>query len=383
MLDILTRQLFCRDDAKRVFFAVLVLVGFITSGCTRPPKEFILDSAGHRVTNGFRLLELGRIDDARREFRTALTLDPRCCDAYRGIGLSLGMQERFDQAFRAMGHARACAKTDKAKALADVGFLRLVTLKKGRDWVDRAEALFLKALDEDHNSSEAYYYMGVAYREARMLPKAVWAFRKAVKLGGPFRERAEDALALVNKVIAAKPETQLGRAMAFKAALTRGEVAALIARELGCTRILGMHSAESICPAEPKARLPVPQDIRRYPYRAEIARILSVGIQGLTLFPDGSFRPDMPVTRSDFATILADIIRKLKLAPSKSKEIQSLVNPFDDLERDAPYFADVILCTRLTHMLDPDHGAFGPMELVSGADVLLAVRRLRDASGYE
>ncbi len=355
-----------------VLAVLIALTAFIINGCAAPPKEFRLDSAGHRVTNGFRLLDLGRIEDARREFKTALKLEPGFCEAYRGIGLSLVMQERFKEAFRAMEQARMCAKSKKERALAEVGFIRLTTLEKAKGWLHKAEQFFLAALDQDPDNFEAYYYMGIAYTQAKMLPKALGAFRKAARIGGPFRDRAKRALALVTKVIESKPQTQLGRDIALKPTLTRGEVAAVLVRELHLDDI-----------SKGKVRkISVPEDIKHHPYKAEIVAILGLGIQGMSLLPDGSFGPEMPVSRSDFATILAHIMKKLKVTEGREDGKAEAENPFDDIDEEAPYFADVVLCTKIAHLLEPDHGLFEPMELVSGADVLLAIRRLKNIMAH-
>ena len=370
-----------RGHIGLICMLLMGFLGLIVSGCATTTREFILDSPRHRLTNGFRLLELGRIEDARREFRSALKLDPNCCEAYRGIGLSFGMQERFEEAFKAMNQARLCAQGEKEKALANVGFMRLTTLQKGKNWIDRTERFFLEALDHDPDSFEAYYYMGAAYARAKMFPKALWAYQKAVEIDGPFREKAQSELDLISKVIKANPHSELGQNIALKTALTRADAAALFVRELHVVDVYREKGIKYL--SEETKNISVPEDITRHPFKKEIIKILRLGIQGLSLLPDGSFGPNMPISRSEFATMLAHIVRKVELIGPSEDQGREVRNPFEDVSEEAPYFADVILCARTTHVMQPDHGLFEPMELISGPEALLAIRKLKDMLGFE
>jgi len=353
---------------------LMILFALVVVGCAAAPKEFVFDSPKHRLTNGFRLLELGRSQDARREFKGALMLDSECCAAYRGIGLSLAMEERFQDAFKAMAQAKTCAHKEADKALAEVGFMRVVMLQKAKGWVDRVERYFEKALDFDPNSFEAYYYLGAAYAQGRMFRKALWAYNQAVKIGGPQRYNALSQLEMVKKVVEASPDTVLGEDMALKPVVTRADVAALFVRELHLGDIYLRRTKE---------KLAVPQDIRHHRFKKEIMEVLEMGIQGLTLLQDGSFSPEASVSRAEFATMLADILRHLCWKGLGRCNRDKMRNPFDDVSAEDPYFADVMICTRCSHIMGPEQGLFEPMELVSGPDALLAIKKLKIALAHE
>ncbi|RLB17409.1 MAG: hypothetical protein DRG63_03835 [Deltaproteobacteria bacterium] len=348
----------------------------LLAGCAGVSKEIVFDSPKHRVMSGFRLLELNRIEDARREFSKAVELDPSYSPAYRGLGLALGMKECFEAAFEAMEKAAVWAVTDEDKALADVGFLRLTTLQKGPQWMEEAERYFRKALEEQPNLSIHYYYMGVAYREAHRFLKASWAFKKAIVMRGELSERAEKELVMIEKILEARPDSALGKRLALKASITRAEAAALFVRELGIDKLY--VRAGLVDMALPTKGLVLPEDAARHVYKEEISQVLRLGIQGLTLLPEGSFDPDRPVTRSDFATMLADILRKVEKKPGLGTQLKKRKSPFEDVSKNAPYFSDVMVCAVKEKIMGPQDGLFDPMELISGADALLAIRRLKD-----
>ncbi|MBW2021505.1 MAG: S-layer homology domain-containing protein [Deltaproteobacteria bacterium] len=388
-----------KAGSKRAGICLMLCIGVLClSACVPATREFVLDSPEHRLTNGVRLLELGRIEDARYEFRMAFKLDPTCCTAIRGIAISLGLQERFEEAFRTMAHAKSCSKDDRDRSMAAVGFMRLCILRKATGWIERTENFFTEALEYFPSNFEAYYYMGLAYGQAGMFPKALWAFREAVKIGGSSCSKAKEELDSVKKVIEASPESDFARSVAFKDALTRADVAVLFIEELHLDKVYKERGigilGEMNYPAassgvsignhlnRPKGGLNAdffpPQDVVKHPYRDEISKVLRLGIQGLTLLPDGGFGPDLQVTRSEFATIVADILRKTAIGPLAGRSKNSERAVFSDISDRAPYLSDVLLCTTHLHLMATEQGLFHPMELLSGPDALLTISKLKD-----
>jgi Flp pilus assembly protein TadD len=69
-----------------------------------------LDTPFQHETNGRRLLERGKMDDACREFMRAIELDPQFTNAYIGLGLAQGRKGELQ---------KAKATMDKANTLAD------------------------------------------------------------------------------------------------------------------------------------------------------------------------------------------------------------------------------------------------------------------------
>lgn len=364
----------------RIEFWLIVCISVLwLYGCAPTPREFVLDSPEHRLTNGLRLLELGRVEDARYEFGEALRLDPSCCAALRGIAISLGLEERFEKAFELMNQAKSCAKDPRDKSMAAVGFMRLNELQKANGWFKRTEKFFDEALRYFPENSYAYYYMGIACGQAGLFPKALWAFEEAAKIGGPIGEKAEQRLNSVKKVIQAKPVSTSARNLALKEVLTRGDVAVLFIRELQLDKIYRERGIPFL--DESNKGFSLPQDVSKHPYKKEITKVLHLGIQGLTLLPGGGFGPNLQVTRSEFATMIADILRNIRVKDSAEAFTGGREVVFADISKKAAYRADVILCTVYFHLMEPEHGLFRPMDLISGPDALVAVAKLKNLIG--
>lgn len=187
----------------------LISVGLLVGGCGQGQKttETVLTSPEHHVINGYKLLDKGMINDAEREFRLALQYDPNLSSALRGMGYVDGIKRSFDLAFEAMEQAASQAHTSHDKALAYVGLIRLNTMRGEEGWLLQAEKYFSLALAEVKDLPEAYYYMGVAYVEARQFVQAENSFRKVVEIKKTFVPEAEEQLKKVQNNLRREPDS--------------------------------------------------------------------------------------------------------------------------------------------------------------------------------
>ena len=194
--------------------AVVCCMGFFLGGCG--PRsglypESTLGTPEHHVFNGFALLKMERPDDAQREFEQALRLDPKCSGAYRGIGWVEGRKGNFSAAFASMTQAREVAEKNEERALVEVGFLALYTMQKGPDWVQRAEQSFKAASLLAEDLPEAYFYLGIAYKQASRLADAEKAFERVLRINRSLVRESEEELASVRKILnpgSGTPSTQ-------------------------------------------------------------------------------------------------------------------------------------------------------------------------------
>jgi tetratricopeptide (TPR) repeat protein len=189
---------------------LICCLGFILAGCG--PRsglypESTLGTPEHNVYNGFALLRMGRPDDAQREFEQALRLDPKCSGAYRGIGWIEGRKGDFTAAFATMTYAKELAEKGREKALVEVGFMGLYTMQKGPDWLQRAEQSFNAASSLEEDLPEAYFYLGIAYKEAHRYAEAEKAFRKVIWIHGYLLPEAEEELASIQEILRADPRS--------------------------------------------------------------------------------------------------------------------------------------------------------------------------------
>ena len=142
--------------------------------------ESTLGTPEHYVFNGFALLKMERPEDAQREFEQALRLDPNCSGAYRGIGWIEGRKGHFPAAFAWMTQAKGLAQEKREKALVEVGYMGLHRMQKGSDWVQRVEENFRAASSLEEDLPEAYFELGMAYKQAHRHADAEKAFKKVI-----------------------------------------------------------------------------------------------------------------------------------------------------------------------------------------------------------
>jgi len=196
---------------KKAPLKVLCLIcfmGFFLGGCG--PRsglypEGTLGTPEHYVFNGFALLRMERPEDAQREFEQALRIDEKCSGAYRGIGWIEGRRGDFFAAFASMTHAKKIAETNEEKALVEVGFMGLYTMQKGPDWVQSVEQSFRAACLLEEDLPEAYFQLGIAYKQAHRYGDAEKAFRRVIWIHGSLLSEARGELESVQEILRGAP----------------------------------------------------------------------------------------------------------------------------------------------------------------------------------
>jgi tetratricopeptide (TPR) repeat protein len=199
--------------AERLVLEALALIccmGLFTAGCG--PRsglypESTLGTPEHHVFNGFALLKMERTDDAQREFEQALSLDPKCSGAHRGIGWIEGRKGDFAAAFASMNRAKEFAAKNDERALAEVGFMGLYTMQKGPDWVSAVEQSFGVACLLAEDLPEAHFHLGMAYKQARRYEDAEKAFKKVIWIHGSLVSESKEELASVQEILRAGPKS--------------------------------------------------------------------------------------------------------------------------------------------------------------------------------
>ncbi|MBN2123080.1 MAG: hypothetical protein JW821_02200 [Deltaproteobacteria bacterium] len=363
--------------------AVLVFLAFFFTGCgPRYRHEALLDSPEHHTVNGFKLISKGRLSDAKREFDMALQLDAVYSPAYRGQALALGMSGEFDPAFGAMSKALSHARKKEDMALAHVILMRLNAMKQGEGWMERVKGNFHLAIAEIPDFSEAYYYLGMALKQAFHLQEAEEAFRQVLGFNRLYAAEARSQLRILDKIRRADPRTALEKRISVQDHITRAETAALLVHDLNIAGMLGKGTpAGSAAPPEEAGREApeMPQDAGKHAFRKEIGVIIGLDIQGLRPFSDGTFEPEEAVARAGYALIIAHVFERAKgKTAAPGWRYRGGGSPFEDVSENTPYYDAILLCTRGMGVMEPEGGRFDPLNKISGADALLAIRKLKE-----
>ena len=391
---------------RRIWTLVALLVFSLALfvGCAKErAPESVMDTPEHHVFNGMKSFEKGELDEAQREFRLALELDRKYGPAHTGMGLvfaARSVQSRdekekedlFDEAFDSLRKGKQYARGKEQKVQARVGFIRVYTMTKPKDWLDDAEQNFNYAVLDDPEAPAPYFYMGEAYKQGYEFSKAADMYRKALDLGKEYTAEANRSWELVQKIQRASPGTTVGKKIALVEAITRADVAALFIQELRLDEVyerlsIKTYDTEFKAPksglemeTETVVKLPPATDIEDHVLRHDINSVIRIGVRGLEPYPNHTFRPDEKISRASYAMMLEDILIKATRDEGLATRFFGNVSPFPDLRNDLPYFNAVMVCTTrdIMTVADVRTGEFRPMGNVSGADALLAIRELKE-----
>jgi len=381
---------------RYTFFVLLAFISLILTigGCAPKARAPVsaLDTSEHHVFTGMKLLESGKLSDAEREFNLAKELDHTYAPAYRGLGLVFAYKGEFKEAFKNMSRAKKLAKSEEEEARVYIGFMRLHTQQKGKDWLDDVEDNFRNANRVLEKISkewpDPYFYMGLAYKEVYKFSDAAEQFKKVLEISTTFVDKADYQLKLVQKIERAMPGTTTGKKVALLEKVKRVDVAALFIQEMKLDKIYEKFrpkkfdtSFKSPGQSSSAYQMPVPADVVDHPLRADVQIVVGLKIKGLRTFPDGTFAPNEFITRASYAMMIADVISTISNDHSLDTKYIGSVSPFADVRNDVPYFNAIIVCTT-RGIIEAKSGLkqniFNPMGSVSGADALLIIRRVKE-----
>jgi hypothetical protein len=369
---------------------MLLFVFYACRPAVRAP-EAELDTPEHHVMNGMKLLKKGKIDDAFRDFNLAKELDPKFSGAYVGLGLVWGHREDFEKAMKNMKMAKKYADTKEEEANAYIGYMRLYTLGKNKideDWLEETEDAFEDAIGLMPHSSAAYFYMGVAYKEAYEFGKASQNFAKVLDLDDEYVADADAEYKVVQKIQRAMPGTTVGKKIALVKEITRGDVAALFIQELKLDTLYEKRTVKEFdtrykdpvkqFETEMIEKVPPATDIADYVLKTDVDAVIRIGVRGLEPFADHTFQPYKTITRAEYAVMIEDILIKVTGDQKLATKFIGSTSPFPDLRSDLHYFNAVMVCTtRGILQADVATGEFNSIGTISGADALLAIRTLK------
>jgi len=359
-----------------ITLVALAILLVSAQGCGPKPKraESILDTPEYHYREGKRLVGEGDYDGAMVEFQRAKALDPDYAPAYEGIRLVYLAKGQLSMAEKSMKEAK---DKDRKFSPAWVGLGRVYTA-----WgkYDKAIDEFKGALKVDKGNVDAYFYMGQAYVKMGKLDEAERSFKSGLDID-PTRTDVDEAWNEVNRLRRASAGMPPEYAMiAKKAAITRGELAALFATELPLDRIFreapsckGFEAPKGF--TEEKAEAPV-IDIEDHWARHYIEKCIEVGI--METYPDGTFRPNERVDRAAFAMLVQKILARALNDPGLTTRFIGSPSPFPDVPGSHFAFNAISVVTTRGIMKAKMDGTFGPLDPVSGTDALLSIRTLKD-----
>ncbi len=396
---------------KKYFLSTfLVIISVMALGACAPKVMKPIsaeDSPGHHYLVGMGLIDNGELNQAAAHFDRALKLQPDYAPALAGKALvsaiTAGTQTDIEhravdlkRAAKLLNNAVDNAEGDSQKYAVLVTGIRVYTHGKPDKWFNNTQNTYDDAISLEkveaaklpyYRSREAAdYFMGLAaYKDFKFRDAENFLSKVTQAPPGRWHEPASALFKKVHKIVRAIAEytlTDVAKRIAIKDKVGRADVAALLVDEIHLGRL--MAGRIPVPDRQPKVAF-IPADIINSPFKDEILTALKWRVRGLEPQYDQTskaylFHPNLPVKRKELAFILEDILTKITgktgLSTAYFGERHS---PYPDVLPTAPWF-NAVMNVVSRNLMEPGlSGAFRPDDPVDGAELLLAVMRLRDA----
>jgi len=364
---------------------IMLFIFAVLTGCTHMPTRRAVDNAAQAedfAESGMQAFEEGNWKEAAISFDRALKLDSKCAEAYAGMALVLAQNRQFEKAF---DYADKAEQQKSAPAAAKTAKGRIYLMTQKPENIKPALAAFDEALKSDPKYEAALFYKATALMQRDEYDNAQTVLTSLIKLQGQFMEKAAQKLHWLQKLQIAAPKTETGKKLMTIEAITRADLAALLAAELQLPALANRrnpklydstNNGRKKSAAEPSTGRDSITDISDNWAESWIRDVVRVG--GMDIFPDRTFRPDEEVRRMDFALS----IQKIAILVTGNRSIDTAFigspSPFPDVKQSHyAYNAIAFVAERGIMSPDPRTGEFHMNEKISGIDALIALRKLQ------
>ena len=216
-------------------FLTALFTAVLLFACAPAPRTPVsqLDTPEHHVFTGMKLLDEEKYADAQREFELALGIDKKFSKAWTGLGLVKTGTADYKDAEDFIEKGEKYAKTDDEKLFSHVGKIRYLSQSKSeKKWLALCKDEFDDAVKIDPKHAAAYYFMGMAYKQAYDFNAAGQMFTRVLELKTDYVGKADAEWNFIQKVQRAMPGTATGKQIALVEKITRADAAALFMEEL-------------------------------------------------------------------------------------------------------------------------------------------------------
>ena len=350
--------------------------------------ESVLDTPANHYNQGMRMLDKGDMTGAQEEFTRAKNMDLKYPQAYAGLALVEAMNKSYKEAYRNVDKALEFDGKCREALIAKGRIMAME--RKGDDWWEDAVKALDKALKDNPDDPEVWYYKGQIYKNAYKFSESVAAYAKVVaNKNSDWATKANDDWELVQKIVRAAPGTKIGAKIALIDKIDRADIAVLFMDELKLPQILERNRERQYdtsfkAPDDPmKYNTPEmtahtgPTDIENHWAKNWIKEI--VAIQGMEMFPDHTFKPDTIMTRAEFAILIQNILILTSGDQSLATKYIGEDSHYPDVNSAHYAYNAIALCVERGILKTKMDGSFGLSDSISGADALLSIRDFQNA----
>ena len=368
-----------------IFFALFLL--FFLGACgnkkrVAPPVIVPVDDVTESAID---LLWRGLYNDADREFDWALKQNSKNTRANTGRALVQGYLGNFDEAFRLLKNGCKYAKENDDRLFCYEVTIRLHTLdKRDKLWFQKAREAFIAGNKVDPRASRPYFYMALACKENLYFDEAENLFQEVISKNSGYVKESQRQLRQLEDIFGAMPVTKTGQNIVLKRRISRADCAALIIEEMKFGHMIWGEAAlqkenkdfKNLKRPE-KIKTFSAKDIKDHPFAIYIENVLSLNLAGLQTYSDGMFRPDEYLDRGGFAVVIAAMMKKI--SPEKMGLSTPISSPFADVQETSPFYEAVMIVAsqEIMEAIDKTREEFAPLGPLSGAEALLALKKLK------
>lgn len=138
-------------------------------------EKVIYDLCSVYRDEGFKLILLGKFQDATLKFAEAIRLNPTDAFSYSGFGAAKGLMKELEEAMQKSQKAVDLAPND-GYTNANLGFLYILINEYGK-----AEKVYEKAVALSPKYAEAQYNLGWLYQNQGQFEKAIAVYKESIK----------------------------------------------------------------------------------------------------------------------------------------------------------------------------------------------------------
>lgn len=385
-----------------VIIVAALTLALVGCGPKQRAAEGLLDTPESHYNQGMRKFDQGDLDAAQAQFEDALNLQAKYAPAHAGLSLVYAThasrimdpksKERKDFLRKGDEHLVKAKSLDDKDVRVWIAQIRFSALAREDDgWIKDCEKGLENALKINPKSDEAYYFMGLAYKQAFDFRKSEDMLRNALDIDGTWSEKATEAMETIHKIVEAQPGTKYGKIIALEDEIHRADLAVLFIEELNVVERIKRREASSTSPdlsfkpenplqfAESGASGSDIVDIKGHWAESMIRDFVDVGL--FDVMQDHKFYPDEPVTRIEFAGAVQRLIYMVTRDDTIFKKyVGEKESHIRDMRTDHPYYGAAMLCVERGIMqLDKLTGNFDPNAHLSGPDALLLIRDIKNA----
>ena len=377
-------------------FSIILALYLLVPACgPKPiPPESPLDTAPNHYQRGMEKIDQGDLWGALQEFERAGALDPKYPGVQVGTALVAMEQGDFWKARQAVEKAIhqdgdfIDAHIAAGRIISREGISREEPPEK---WLSPALRAFDQAQKKDPANPAVHFFKGQALFAGFQFPEARDAFSRVIEINrGNWVAAAMAKMRTIQMIERAAPGSKVGKKIALVPQITRAELGVLLIEELRLPELVEKRGAlpESTTFRSPQGAATTAEtgsaDIEGSWARPWIEEILALGVSGLERFPDGSFQPDLPITRADYAMVNQGLLIMLSGDSALATRYIGETSRFPDVRGDFYAYNAIALSTERGIMeAERRSGAFRPGDPVSGSEALLMMRELQNAFRME